>query len=457
MGEFFNLVSFPLSLFQAGAGEITEILIVLLIQLSVILAAAKIAGELATRFLKIPAVLAELGVGVAIGPFALGGLSFLGVGPLFPIPLVDGKPSPIPVGNELYALAQIGSVVLLFAIGLETNLKQFIKYAGPATAVALGGVILPFALGVGATVFLGFDGGGGWTSPQALFMGAIMTATSVGITARVLADLHRLDDPEGVTIIAAAVVDDVLGILVLTVVVGISTTDSFTIGTLGWISFKAIGFCVALTAVGILLAPYLERVLEKFSSTSALLCIPLALALLAAGLAEFFGLAFIIGAFSIGLALSTTRLGHLVEAAMLGIVDFLVPVFFVVMGMLVDVTALQSGLVFGLIISVLAIFSKVVGSGGPALVSGFNLRGSTRIGVGMMPRGEVALIIAGIGLSHGIIGQELFGVSILMTIITTMIAPTLLVPLFRSGGSGVRKLAREEQEQAIAIAEGAED
>ena len=457
MGDIFNLVPLPLSLFQAGAGEITEILIVLLIQLSVILAAAKIAGEFTARFLKIPAVLAELGVGVAIGPFALGGMSFLGVGPLFPIPLVDGKPALIPVGNELYALAQIGSVVLLFAIGLETNLKQFIKYAGPATAVAIGGVGLPFALGVGATVLLGFDGGGGWASPQALFMGAIMTATSVGITARVLADLHRLDDPEGVTIIAAAVVDDVLGILVLTVVVGISTTDTFTIGSVGWISFKAIGFCVALTAVGILIAPYLEKVLERFSSTSALLCIPLALALLAAGLAEFFGLAFIIGAFSIGLALSTTRLGHLVEAAMLGIVDFLVPVFFVVMGMLVDVTSMQSGLVFGLIISALAIFSKVVGSGAPALASGFNLRGSARIGVGMMPRGEVALIIAGIGLSHGIIGQDLFGVSILMTVITTLIAPILLVPLFRSGGSGVRKLAREEQEQGAVLSEGAED
>ena len=457
MGETLNLVSLPLSLFQAGAGEITEILIVLLIQLSIILAVAKIAGELATRFLKIPVVLAELGAGVAIGPFALGGLSLFGVGPLFPIPLVDGKPSPIPVGNELYALAQIGSVVLLFAIGLETNLKQFIRYAGPATAVAIGGVALPFALGVGATVLLGFDGGGGWTSPQALFMGAIMTATSVGITARVLADLHRLDEPEGVTIIAAAVVDDVLGILVLTVVVGISTTDTFTLGSVGWISFKAIGFCVGLTAVGILAAPYLEKVLEKFSSTSALLCIPLALALLAAGLAEFFGLAFIIGAFSIGLALSTTRLGHLVEAAMLGIVDFLVPVFFVVMGMLVDVTSMRDGIVFGLIISALAIFSKVVGSGAPALVSGFNLRGSTRIGVGMMPRGEVALIIAGIGLSHGIIGQDLFGVSILMTVITTLIAPTLLVPLFRSGGSGLRNSGQEELEQGAAIAEGAED
>ena len=456
MGEIFNVSAFPLSLFEAGGGgELSEILIRLLIQLSIILFVAKIAGELATRFLKIPSVLAELGAGVAIGPFALGGLTLFGFGPLFPIPLVDGKPASIPIGNELYALAQIGSVVLLFAIGLETNLRQFVRYAGPATAVALGGVILPFALGVTATVVFGFAGEDGWLSPEALFMGAILTATSVGITARVLADLHRLDDPEGVTIIAAAVVDDVLGILVLTVVVGLSTTDTFSWGDLGWISFKAIGFWLGLTAFGILVAPLLEKVLEKFSNASALMCIPLALALLAAGLSEVFGLAFIIGAFSIGLALSTTRLGHLTEAAMLGIVDFLVPVFFVVMGMLVDVSSMQSGILFGLVISALAIFSKVVGSGGPALVSGFNLRGSARIGVGMMPRGEVALIIAGIGLSNGIIGQDLFGVSIMMTILTTLVAPILLVPLFRSGGSGVRKLAGKEDDEGATLEEAA--
>ena len=459
MGDTLNLVALPLSLFEAGGGEIGVILIRLLIQLSVILLAAKVAGELASRFLKVPSVLAELGTGVAIGPFALGGMSFFGLGPLFTLPLVDGKPAAIPVGNELYALAQLGSIVLLFAIGLETNLRQFLKYAGPATAVALGGVLAPFALGVGATVLFGFAGPDGWASPEALFMGAIMTATSVGITARVLADLHRLEDSEGVTIIAAAVVDDVLGILVLTVVVGISTTDTFTLATLGWVSFKAIGFLVLLMGVGILIAPYLEKLLDKFSSTSAIMCIPLAIALLAAGLAENFGLAFIIGAFSIGLAFSTTRLGHLVEAAMLGIVDFLVPVFFVVMGMLVNVGAMVSSpavIYFGLVISLLAVISKVFGSGGPALVTGFNLRGSARIGVGMMPRGEVALIIAGIGLSHGIIGQDLFGVSIIMTVLTTLIAPMILIPLFRSGGSGIRSKAVEES-QSPAPAEAAED
>ena len=189
------------------------------------------------------------------------------------------------------------------------------------------------------------------------------------------------------------------------------------------------------------------------------MCIPLGLGLLSAGLSEAFGLAFIIGAFAIGLAFSTTRLGHLVEAAMLGIVDFLVPVFFVVMGMLVNVGSMVSSpavIYFGLLVSLLAVISKVFGSGGPALVSGFNLRGSARIGVGMMPRGEVALIIAGIGLSHGIIGQDLFGVSIMMTVLTTLIAPVILVPLFRSGGSGVRKLA-DADAQGAATAEAVED
>ena len=206
-----------LGVLSAGGGDSSKIVITLLIQIAVIIAAAKFAGEITARFLKLPTVLAELGIGVLIGPFALGALPIPGFGPLFPLKLVNGIPAAIPVSSELFAIAQIGSVILLFAIGLETNLRQFLKYAGPATAVALGGVVLPFALGSGATVLFGFADG--FLSSEALFMGALMTATSVGITARVLADLKSLDRPEGVTILAAAVVDDVLGILVLTVVV----------------------------------------------------------------------------------------------------------------------------------------------------------------------------------------------------------------------------------------------
>jgi Kef-type K+ transport system membrane component KefB len=432
-----------LMIFRVEASEVTEIVTRLLIQLAVILFAAKLAGEIATRYLKLPSVLAELGAGVIIGPFALGGIAISSFGPLFPVPEVDGVPAVIPVSNELFALAQLGSIFLLFAIGLETNLRQFLRYAGPATAVALGGVVVPFVLGVGATVLLGFAED--FASPQALFMGAILTATSVGITARVLADLNRLDSPEGVTVLGAAVVDDVLGILVLTVVVGIGTAESFSLGTVGWIAFKAIAFWLGLTLVGILAAPYIERIISRFRSQGADLVLIVALAFLAAGLAEAFGLAFIIGAFSTGLALSITDLGRRVEEELVSINEVLVPVFFVVMGMLVDVGAMLNAVVFGLVISALAIVSKMFGSGLPALFSGFNLRGSTRIGVGMMPRGEVALIIAGIGLSQGLIGPIFFGVSIMMTVITTLIAPIALIPLFSRGGSGVRQTRASEE------------
>jgi Kef-type K+ transport system membrane component KefB len=437
-----------LTVFSAGGDSgVAELVIQLLVQLAVILFAAKVAGELASRFLKVPAVLAELGIGIIIGPFALGAIPIPGFGPLFPVPIPDATTlhndvsAAIPVSDELFALAQIGSIVLLFAIGLETNLRQFLRYAGPATAVALGGVILPFTCGMGATVLFGFAGPDGFLSPEALFMGAIMTATSVGITARVLSDLNRLDNPEGVTIIAAAVVDDVLGILVLTVVVGINAAAGFSLGNLGWIAFKAIAFWLGLTVVGILVAPYIERAVNKFRAPGASLVLMVALAFLAAGMAEIFGLAFIIGAFSIGLALSTTELGHRVEEELSSISQILVPVFFVVMGMLVDVRSMQNAVVFGLIVSGLAVLSKALGSGLPAWVSGFNLRGSARIGTGMIPRGEVALIIAGIGLSQGIIGQDLFGVSIIMTVITTALAPVVLIPLFRGGGSGLRRPA----------------
>ena len=151
---------------------------------------------------------------------------------------------------------------------------------------------------------------------------------------------------------------------------------------------------------------------------------------LCSGLAEMFGLAFIIGAFSAGLAFSTTQIKEKLEHSIEPIKNFLVPVFFVVMGMLVDVSSIHTALVAGLLISVVAILTKVLGSGLPALAFKFNILQSTRIGIGMMPRGEVALIIAGIGLSQGIINQSVFTISIIMTIITTILAPLLLVPLF---------------------------
>ena len=410
----------------------------LVIQLAVILVAAKIAGEICERYLKIPTVLGELGVGALIGPFALGGVAIFGFGPLF---LVLDQHDAVPVSLELFSISQIAAVVLLFTAGLETDLKQFRRYAAPASLVAIGGVLVPFALGAGATLLLKPAGlEGDKLLYAALFMGAIMTATSVGITARVLGDMRRLDSPEGVTIMAAAVVDDVLGILVLTVVVGIATPgEELTASGIALIGLKAVGFWLVLMIGGILASRYISSAFEALRVPGASVSLAMALALLAAGLAESFGLAMIIGAYSIGLALSETRLKERIERPIIeGLYPALVPVFFVVMGMLVDVGAMGGTIMFSLILTLLAIVSKVFGSGVPALAAGFTRAGSVRVGVGMLPRGEVALIIAGIGLSRGVIESDLFGVSILMTVVTTVLAAILLKTAFDKGGPGRR-------------------
>ena len=421
--------------------DFTELVTRLVFQLAVILAAAKVGGEICERYLKVPPVLGELVVGITIGPFALGGVSFLGLGSLFEeISHSNGSGGAIPVSLELFSVSQIAAVVLLFAVGLETDLKQFLRYAGPASFVAVGGCVFPFLFGMGATLL--FKPGGLSGDPllyAALFMGAVMTATSVGITARVLRDMQKLDTSEGVTVLAAAVVDDVLGILVLTVVMGVSAPDEqISVGGVTVIGVKAVGFWLALMVGGILGARYISQAFGAFRVTGSAVALSLALAFLAAGLAESFGLAMIIGAYSIGLALSGTNLARQVEEPIMSVYHALVPVFFVVMGMMVDVTAMGGVILFGAVITVLAILGKVVGCGIPALLAGFNRIGSWRIGIGMLPRGEVALIIAGIALSRGIIEADIFSVAILMTVITTLLAPIILVPAFKKGGLGRR-------------------
>ncbi len=427
--------------------ELTHLVTRIVLQLCIILVAAKVSGEIAQRYLKIPSVLGELAAGIIIGPFALGGVEIGSLGPIFEMSAhVESNPIAV-IPTELWVIAQIASIVLLFTVGLETDLKQFFKFAGPATVVALGGVILPFSLGAGATVLLGYADD--FKDPVALFMGAIMTATSVGITARVLSDLNKMGSPEGVTIIGAAVVDDVLGILVLTVVVALTETGSVSAGDIWEVAGKAVGFWIILTGVMILGASLITRVLRWFNGVGTALVLALALALLGGGLAETFGLAMIIGAYSVGLGLSGTSLSRIIEENLMGVYHFMVPIFFVVMGMLVDVSSMGGVLGFGAVITVLAVISKLVGSGVPALAVGFNRKGAWRVGLGMLPRGEVALIIAGIGLSRGVINQDVFGVAIMMTVVTTVIAPILLVPAFKDGSSGRKHPLTTESAEVV--------
>ena len=426
-------------LFAGAESDVLEAVKHLVLQLAVILILAKLGGEIFTRYLKLPAVIGELLVGVAIGPYALGDVIDLGtiipgsgLGKLFERPEIPTEA----ISLELFSVSEIAVIVLLFVVGLETNLVKFMRYARPASVIALGGFIAPFFLGAYATVWFDFADGIG--DPKALFMGAAMTATSVGITARVLSEKKKLDTPEGVTIIAAAVIDDVLGILALTVAVGVADTGRISIGEVLGVGWKALAFLGVWFGGGLLVSKYVSRFVMSFRVTGAGIAIVLGLAFLASGLAESFGLAFIIGAYATGLALSNTEMARDLKEPFSALYNALVPIFFVVQGMQVDVTAFGNALGFGVTLSALAIVSKVFGSGLPALGLGFNAIGSARIGFGMLPRGEVALIIAGIGLTKGVIGVELFGVAIFMTIVTTLLAPIVLVPLFARDVPGTR-------------------
>lgn len=419
---------------EQGAAEAVGRLV---LQLSAILFAAKVGGEVFERFLKQPAVLGELAAGVLIGPYALGALPLPLVGPLFAPPAAGRGPVLVPVLSELYAIGQVAAVILLFVAGLETDFGQFLRFGPAAGAVGLGGIIFPFIFGVFATVAFGLAHSP--LDPAALFVGAIMTATSVGITARVLGDLGRLDSPEGVTILGAAVIDDVLGILVLTIVLSLAASGVVSPAAVALTGGKALGFWLGLLGISVVLARPVVRVYQRFQTEGAMVGLALAMAFLSAYLAQSFGLALIIGAYSAGLAFSRTALGELLEVPLRAIYHALVPIFFVLMGMLVDLPSMLPVLGFGGVVTLLAIVGKVIGCAAPALLVGFNRRGALRIGLGMLPRGEVALIIAGTGLTSGAIRSDIFGVSVMMTIVTTVLAPVLLVPSFRAGGSGWRR------------------
>ncbi|WP_372807631.1 cation:proton antiporter [Pontiella sp.] len=417
--------------------SITHMMMILILQLAVIIIFAKVGGFVFQRYLKMPSVLGELASGMLIGPYALGGrIDFPGMGILF------SEHMGFAASAELYGIATLASIILLFLAGLETDLSAFLRYSVVGSFVGLGGLVAAFVLGDLCAVLWPGNGIDSFMDPAALFLGVISVATSVGITARILAEKRKMASPEGVTILAGAVFDDVFGIVTLAIVMGMAKVSlgggQVNWGEIGLIALKAIGFFVVVTSLGLVFARKITGAIKQFRSREMMVAVCFGLALLLAALAEMAGLAMIIGAYIMGLALSRTDLSQEIEHHLQGVYNILVPIFFCVMGMMVDFAAMKPVLLFGSAYSILAILSKVVGCGVPAYLMKFNLRGSLRIGLGMLPRGEVALIVAGIGLASGIIDQGIFGVSIMMTVITTMMAPPLLVKSFE-GGSGLRK------------------
>src|SRR5574344_1127692 len=396
--------------------SITGVMANLVLQIGIILFAVRAGGFLVKK-IGIPSVLGELLAGVAIGPFALGGIPLPGFSEgLFPL-----FSETLAVSPELYAFSTVASIILLFASGLETDLGLFLKYSVAGGIVGIFGVIFSFTFGDLVGVFLM---NASFMDPRCLFLGILSTATSVGITARILSDKKRMDSPEGVTTLAAAVFDDVLGIVLLAVVLGIVAVLNSSGGgvingkEIAFIAAKAFGIWLGFTVLGLVFSKKIAGFLKIFKHSYDFSICALGIGLLLAGVFEKQGLAMIIGAYVTGLSLSRTDIAAVIQERIHGLYEFFVPLFFCVMGMMVNVGEMMNGevIIFGLIYTVAAVLAKIIGCGLPTLALGFNIKGALRIGVGMVPRGEVALIIAGIGITAGVINQELFGVVLLMTL-----------------------------------------
>ena len=374
--------------------------------LVVILASAKLFGALA-QWIGQPAVLGELVAGVILGMSVLG--------------LVDPK------YEVLHLLAELGVVILLFEIGLETDLRTLLKVGGVSAVVAIVGVALPFALGYAACRSLGLG------NLVAIVAGAALTATSVGITARVLSDLGRLQEPESQIILGAAVIDDVIGLVILAVVGGLTQGQEIT--TLGVVQTTGIafGFLVGTLLLGRFFVPLLMNWTSRVDLPGTPTMISVMLAFSLAWLASVAGSAVIIGAFAAGLLLRETPQALEIERGMAHLGHFFVPIFFVTVGAAVDVRVLnplneanrQTLLIAGLLI-VAAVVGKFVAGYAPFWFAG----NKKVIGVGMIPRGEVGLIFAQMGLASGVFDLGIFSAVTLMVMVTTFMAPPLLKFLF---------------------------
>jgi len=403
-------------LWAAGGGEGHNVPAILL-TLSGILVGAKLLGELAERVGQ-PAVLGELLAGVLLGSSALGLI-----------------PSAGPVADVINILAELGVLVLLFEIGLETDLREMRRVGGSAAAVATVGVVLPFLAGYlyWSNVPHGM-GDPDSLSTAAVFIGAALTATSVGITARVLSDLSGLGSTEGRIIIGAAVIDDVLGLVILTVVSGIAAGGQISpVGTAKVLAV-AVGFLIVAIAVGGWVAPRVFRSVARMKVQFAVPIIALALCFAMAALAELAGSALIMGAFAAGIILARTEQYRAIEERVRPVGALLTPIFFVSVGSALDVHLLNptrpgggSLLLVALGLTLLAILGKVA-AGFAAPWAKFR---RLAVGVGMVPRGEVGLIFADVGRRSGLLTDNAFSVVLLMVMGTTFVAPPLLKLLFK--------------------------
>ena len=389
----------------------------LVFALIVIITAAKAGGWLAVR-LGQPAVLGELLVGVLLGPSLLDLLHW---------PFLVNAAEPHLLTETIYYLAELGVVCLMFLAGLEVDVRELRRTGSVSTLAGVLGVIVPLAFG--ALVMLPF----GYQGQAALFVGMILTATSVSISAQTLLELGVLRSREGVALLGAAVVDDVLVILLLSVFVAVAASRAG--GAAIMLVFARMLLYLGLAIAASFLLPRLADWVDGQPISEGLAALVLVATLALAWTAEVVGgLAAITGAFIAGLGFGRSHLRAAIGRSMHTITyAFLVPIFFVSIGLKTNVRLLTGpGLLLAFVLVIVAVVSKVLGGGLGARLGGFTGRESLRVGVGMISRGEVGLIVATVGVSAGLIQTELFSIVTLIVLATTLVTPPLLRQVFAS-------------------------
>lgn len=373
----------------------------ILLGLFIIFVAAQVGAELAQR-LRLPAVVGEIAAGIVVGPSVLGWIH---------------------INEPLLVLSEFGAVLLLFSVGLETRVGELRRVGLMATLVGVAGVVLPFVIGAAWAILSGFP------TPKAMFIAAAFVATSAGITARVLQDLGALSRIEARVILGAAVIDDILAMLLLGVVTSLQSGGAVNVGALVMVLVQAIGFVAVIALVGTRLMRRSSRLLDAPINPLSPLTLSLAGMLGLAAAASKLGLAAIIGAFLAGMVAAESTQRHALEKQIQPIMALLVPFFFVVTGAQVELAALAtpSALLMLLVVTVLAVIGKLVGCGLGAWKLG--RRSALIVGVGMVPRGEVGIIVASLGQQAGIFSGSVYAIIIGMSLLTSVLAPPVLKSL----------------------------
>lgn len=415
----------------------TLLLTAVLLSLVVIYLASKLGGEFSNR-IGLPPVLGELVGGVIVGVSALHLLAFpeAGVEPSSSLIIqflesTAGLTPDLAVAvfrdqnDVISVLAEIGVVILLFEIGLESNLKELLEVGVQATLVAIVGVAVPFAAGTAGLMTLF-----GVSAVPAIFAGAALTATSIGITSKVLSELGRLNSKEGQIILGAAVIDDILGIIVLAVVASLAKTGEIDVSNVVYLILSASGFLLGAILLGKVFNKMFVSVVDMFKTRGGIVIPAIIFAYAMAYLAAVIHLEAILGAFAAGLVLDETDKRKELQRQVVPIADILVPIFFVTVGAKTDLGVLnpanptnREGLLIASFLIAIAIIGKIVTG-----LAVFGQPGINRlaIGVGMIPRGEVGLVFAGVGSASGALSKPLEAAIIMMVILTTFLAPPLL-------------------------------